>query len=129
VIGTNNVVWVADGSSAPAASETTSGIAELATQAETDAGADDLRMVTPLKLANWPGRKRKTIAATFGDGTATQFDFTHNFGTRDAQAVIYRNSAPFDNIGVDISRPDVNTLRANFVGAPTANQFVVYVTA
>lgn len=33
-----------------AASETTAGIAELATQAETDAGTDDLRIVTPLKL-------------------------------------------------------------------------------
>lgn len=33
-----------------AASETASGIAELATQAETDAGTDDLRIVTPLKL-------------------------------------------------------------------------------
>lgn len=35
-----------------AASETVSGIAELATQTETDAGTDDLRIVTPLKLLN-----------------------------------------------------------------------------
>lgn len=33
-----------------AASETVSGIAEIATQAETDAGTDDARIVTPLKL-------------------------------------------------------------------------------
>lgn len=33
------------------ASETVKGIAELATQAETDAGSDDARIVTPLKLA------------------------------------------------------------------------------
>lgn len=33
-----------------AASETVSGIAELATQAETNAGTDDARIVTPLKL-------------------------------------------------------------------------------
>ncbi len=39
----------------PAASETVSGIAELATQVETDAGTDDLRIVTPLKLANYSG--------------------------------------------------------------------------
>ncbi len=37
-----------------AASETASGVAELATQAETDAGTDDLRIVTPLKLATAP---------------------------------------------------------------------------
>lgn len=36
----------------PAASETVSGIAELATQVETDAGTDDLRIVTPKKLEN-----------------------------------------------------------------------------
>lgn len=36
----------------PAASESAAGAAEIATQAETDAGADDARIVTPLKLAN-----------------------------------------------------------------------------
>lgn len=35
---------------APAASEVVSGIAELATQAETNAGTDDFRIVTPLKF-------------------------------------------------------------------------------
>ena len=35
----------------PPASETVKGVAELATQAETDAGEDDERIVTPLKLA------------------------------------------------------------------------------
>lgn len=34
------------------ATESVKGTAELATQAETDAGTDDLRIVTPLKLAN-----------------------------------------------------------------------------
>ena len=38
-----------------ASAEGGSGVAELATQAETDAGADDLRIVTPLKLANFSG--------------------------------------------------------------------------
>ena len=35
----------------PPASETVQGVAEIATQAETDAGTDDARMITPLKLA------------------------------------------------------------------------------
>lgn len=39
----------------PDASETTKGKAELATQAETNAGTDDTRIVTPLKLANYSG--------------------------------------------------------------------------
>ncbi|MCW2370197.1 hypothetical protein [Sphingobium sp. B11D3D] len=48
----------------PPASETVKGVAEIATQAETDAGADDQRIVTPKKLmmglATW-------AAVTFGD--------------------------------------------------------------
>lgn len=40
-----------------AASEAASGVAELATQAETNTGTDDARIVTPLKLANWTGAK------------------------------------------------------------------------
>lgn len=40
------------GSTALQATESVSGIAELATQAETDAGSDDTRIVTPFKLAN-----------------------------------------------------------------------------
>lgn len=38
--------------STPAASETTAGIAEIATQSETDARTDDARIVTPKKLGN-----------------------------------------------------------------------------
>lgn len=38
------------GVTVPSATETVEGIAEIATQAETDAGTDDTRIVTPLKL-------------------------------------------------------------------------------
>src|SRR5215207_10655858 len=44
-------VATATGASVSTASESTSGIAPLATQAQTDAGVDDTRIVTPLKLA------------------------------------------------------------------------------
>ncbi|KKM67419.1 hypothetical protein LCGC14_1471320, partial [marine sediment metagenome] len=36
------------------ASEAAEGVAEIATQAETDAGANDTRFITPLKLENKP---------------------------------------------------------------------------
>ena len=39
----------------PDATETVKGIAEIATQAETDTGTDDTRFITPLKLATKPG--------------------------------------------------------------------------
>lgn len=38
----------------PAATESAQGALEIATQAETDAGTDDVRAITPLKLANSP---------------------------------------------------------------------------
>lgn len=121
-IDSGAVAWTLFGTAAGAASETSSGIAELATQAETDTGTDDLRIVTPLKLATWSGRVKKA-SANFGDGSATQYDFTHNFNTRAVQVEIFRNSSPWDTILCDISRPDANTVRANFAAAPTTNQF------
>jgi len=48
---------------APVASETTAGNAEIATQAETDAGSDDARIVTPLKLAGRLISVQKTITS------------------------------------------------------------------
>lgn len=55
-VGIDMTALVADAvGSVAAASETAAGIAEIATQAETDAGTDDLRFVTPLKLATFVG--------------------------------------------------------------------------
>lgn len=47
---TSAAITAAAPPASPAASETVSGIAELATQAETNTGTDDLRIVTPLKF-------------------------------------------------------------------------------
>lgn len=121
-LGTTPVAWVAFGTVAPAATETTAGIAEIATQAETDAGTDDARIVTPLKLATWAGRLRK-VSANFGDGTATQYDVTHNLNTLDVHVAVFRNSGAADEILCDIGRPTVNAVRLNFAVAPTSNQF------
>lgn len=127
-IDTNNVLWSAFGTSAPAASETTAGIAELATQSETDTGTDDLRIVTPLKLGNWSGRKRK-FTQTFGDGSATSFNIDHNFATRDVAVEVYRNSGSYDSVIVDVTRPTTNRVTLTFVSAPSASAFNVVVIA
>lgn len=50
----------------PDATETVEGIAELATQAETNTGTDDLRIVTPLKMKNRDG-----AVATLSDSSTT----------------------------------------------------------
>lgn len=48
-------------SGASAASESAAGIAEIATQSETNTGTDDTRFVTPLKLASWTGGGKPVI--------------------------------------------------------------------
>ena len=50
-IGSSNIVFAQFGSSVPDASETVKGIIEIATQAETNTGTDDVRAITPLKAA------------------------------------------------------------------------------
>jgi hypothetical protein len=124
-IGTNNVIWMSDTGSAPSASETTAGIAEFATQAETDAGSLDTVTITPLKLKNWSGRKLKTAPTNIGDGTATAFNIDHNFNTRDVIPLCYRNSGSFDDIDVAITRPTVNRVTFTFITAPTTAQYSV----
>ena len=121
-LGSTSVTWSAFGSSTPDASETVKGKAEIATQSETDTGTDDARIVTPLKLATSAYAKRKATA-TIGDGSATQFDITHNFNTRDVIIDVYRNSGSYDSIECDKSRTDANTVRLNFASAPTSSQF------
>ena len=123
---TSNVIWASFGTAAPAASETTSGIAELATQAETDAGTDDLRIVTPLKLANWSGRLRK-YAVNIGDGSATSYTITHSLNSRDVIVRVFPNSGNYDDVEVDVYRPTTTTCQLVFATAPAANAYRVVV--
>lgn len=125
-VGTTAIVWTSFGNAAPAATESTAGIAEVATQAETDTGTDDTRMVTPLKLANWSGRMRK-YSGTIGDGAATSYVLTHNFNTRDVIVDVSRNSGNYDKVLVDVQMTSVNTVTIVFASAPALNAFRVVV--
>lgn len=124
-LGVTAIAFVAFGTVSPPASESTTGIAEIATQAETDAGTDDQRIVTPLKLANWSGRIRR-LTQTIGDGTATQFTITHNFNTRDVAVTVRRTSGNYDAVIVDVDYPTVNTVRLTFASAPASGAFQVF---
>lgn len=125
-LDSGDVTWSSFGTSAPSASETTAGVIEIATQSETNTGTDDARAITPDKLANWSGRKLKHNADV-GDGGATQYDITHNFGTRDVIIQVRRNSGNYDVVGCDMRALDTNTVRLVFAAAPTSNQFRVII--
>jgi hypothetical protein len=127
-LGTDPVLWTTFGTSVPPATETTAGIAEIATQAETDAGTDDQRIVTPLKLTNWAGRIRK-YTATIGDGSATQFDLTHNFNTRDVIVQVYYSGGNYDQVYCDVKALTTNAVRLNFSSAPAVNSLRVIILA
>jgi len=127
-LGTTAVAWSNFGTSAAAATETIAGVAEIATQAEVDAGTDDSRMVTPLKHANYAGRKFKA-AANIGDGSATSFNLDHNFNTRDVTVAVFKNTGNYDEVIADVTRPSVNRVTIAFAAAPAANAYRVVVIA
>jgi len=124
-LGSSTISWVTFGTAAPAASETTAGIAELATQAEVDAGTDDLRIVTPLKLATWSGRIKK-YSVSIGDGSATSYTVTHNLASRDVHVTVY-NSSTYDEVTTDVTHTTTNTLTIVFASAPASNAYRVVV--
>lgn len=125
-IGSTNVIWASFGTASPSASETTAGIAELATQAEVDAGTDDLRIVTPLKLASWSGRIKK-YSVSVGDGSATSYTITHSLNTRDVIVRVFPNSGNYDDVEVDVYRPSTTTCTLVFATAPASNAYRVVV--
>lgn len=118
-LGTDPVVWATFGTSAPSASTTTPGIVEIATQGEVDTGTDTTRVVTPETLAGWTGRSLRH-SASFGDGSATQYDITHNLGTKDLVASI-RENATDDVIIADVKMLSTTVTRVTLAVAPTTN--------
>jgi microcystin-dependent protein len=71
----------------PPASETAQGVAEIATQAETDAGTDNARFITPLKLAALNRWVLKTGDTMTGPLT-TNGNFTVNGSIRNVQGTL-----------------------------------------
>lgn len=123
---TTALVWVVFGSGSGPASETSAGVLEIATQAETDAGVDDARAVTPAKLAGSVFRARR-FAVNVGDGAATAYAVSHNMNTRDVMVEVYRNSGNYDTVLAEVQRTSSNIVTILFDVAPAANAFRVVV--
>lgn len=124
-LDSGSVTWTSFGTAAGSASESTAGIAEIATQAETNTGTDDARFVTPLKLASWSNAKLK-YTATFGDGAATQYDVTHNLGTK--EVIVQVRQASDDAVVIcDVTCLSTTVVRLNFASAPSSNSLKVVI--
>ncbi len=123
-LGSGNVIWTSFGSGASAASETQSGTAEIATQAETNAGTDDARFVTPLKLKTSP-YARKSASTTIGDASATSIVFTHNLNTDDTEIYVREVGGSKRSVMCEIQHTSVNSVTLLFDAAPALNSLRV----
>lgn len=109
------------------ATEALLGIAELATQGETDAGTDDLRIVTPLKLATYSGWD--TVARRYElslPATATT-NVPHSLGNRFVTAEVYKSATPYERVEVVIECLDANNLTVKFNTAPALDEYTIVV--
>ncbi len=125
-LDSSDVVWTDFVTAVPDASETTKGKAEIATQGEVDAGTDDVRFVSPLKLKNSKWFTQAKVF-TIGNGSATNFNCDHNLNTRSVGVEVFRNSGSYDSVITDVTRPSVNRVTVGFAAAPSSNAFIVVV--
>jgi len=108
------------------ATETTLGVAEIATQTETNTGTDDLRIVTPLKLKTLLDSRVGGYAANVGDGTATAYTVTHNLGTVDV-IVMIKDNTTLEEVLADVVITNTNTVTVTFATAPASNAYRVII--
>lgn len=106
--------------SVASASDTAAGVIEIATDAETIAGTDTQRAVTPLALA------AMKHAASVGNGASTDFTISHALNTTDVFVEVFEN-ATGSTVFADVTRLNATQVRVAFAVAPTANQFRVLI--
>lgn len=108
------------------ATETSQGLAEIATQAETNAGLDDTRIVTPLKLATYVNATVGAYSTLVGDGVNTTFTVTHNLGSARVLVQLY-DYASGAQVITDVSIVNTTQISVSFTLPPTTNQYLVVV--
>jgi hypothetical protein len=70
----------------------------------------------------------KVASQTIGNNSATSFNVTHNFNTRDVTVQVYEVGSPYDTVHVDVSRASVNYVTVTFASAPATDSYRVVVT-
>ena len=113
-----------------AASEIIAGIIEIATQAETDAGTDDTRAITPKKLkafvdSNASGVVRRKDVV-IGDGASFAYNVTHGFNEQYVQVQVFE-IATKEEVEVAITMNTVNSVTITFNEAPATNSYNVLI--
>lgn len=118
--------WIILQTNVDQATETVPGIAEIATQAETNTGTDDTKIVTPLKLKTFFDTAVGGYAANVGNGSSVSFAITHNLNTLDVVVQVVENSTG-DTVYTDTARTSVNVVTLTFATAPSTNQYRVVI--
>ena len=113
------------------ATESIAGIAEIATQTETNTGTDDERIVTPAKLKSTLGITASlsttlTYSALIGDGSATSIIVTHGIGNQFVQVQVYE-VAGMDKVECEIELTSTTTTTLKFNVAPASNALRVVI--
>lgn len=118
--------WVFLESNRDQATETVMGVAEIATQAETNAGTDDQRIVTPLKLKTYIDNRTGGYAANVGNGGSTSFVVNHALNTTDVVVQVKDNSTS-ELVITDIVITDANNVTVSFSSAPATAAYRVII--
>jgi hypothetical protein len=108
------------------ATETVLGLAEIATQTETNTGTDDQRIVTPLKLKTLLDNRTGGFAANIGNGSATSYVVTHSLNTVDV-IVMLKDNTTLEEVFADVVITDVNNVTVSFALAPASNAYRVII--
>lgn len=70
----------------------------------------------------------RKVAANVGNGSNTSITVNHNLGTRDVVVNVYANNGSYDNVWVEVQRPDANNVTLVFGTAPASNAYRVVIS-
>lgn len=110
------------------ATEADKGIIEIATQAETNAGVDDSKAITPAKLVAFYNAQETASgeAANIGDNSATTFDISHSLNTLDVIVQLYEN-ATGETVIADSRRTTTGNVRITTNNVLTTDEIRVVI--